>query len=223
VKDYITETEQVEQIKQWLKEYGNTILFSVIFVIAATFGWRYYQQHQVATRAQASSAYEGMVISYMGNQPKETLLKGERLIKEFPNTPYAKFAALTIAQLDVNNGDLQSAEQQLKWVIQNSKSSSSLKAIAQIRDARILLSQGKFPEALTQLDATKPKAFAVEVNTVKGDVYLAMGDKVKAEQAYQLAASTAPNGDAMTPLIQMKLADVTSDVALTKTQVAARK
>ncbi|MGE3920668.1 MAG: YfgM family protein [Gammaproteobacteria bacterium] len=207
MKVYATETEQVEQIKKWLQENGVTIVVSILIVIAVMFGWRYYQNHVITTRAQASSAYEEMMISIMNNQPKFATVKGEYLIREYPKTPYANLAALILAQSDVNQGHYDTALAHLQWVIEHAKDRATT-AVAKVRKARILLTLNKKDEALATLDSIKDKAFTSAYYAVKGDVYFALGRIAEAKSAYEQSIKLSPKDDALKPLIQMKLSNM---------------
>lgn len=204
---YVTEEEQIERLKNWLREYGATVLISVIAVIVFSFGWRYWLNHQEMVRAQASEAYEDMVISMMNNQESFAVIKADYVIKEFPSTPYAKLAAFYLAQQAVYQHDFIKAGKQLQWVIQHA-GSSSVRQIAKIRAARVLLAEGKPQEALNLLTKTEDKAFIPATDAVRGDIYLALGNKVKAVQSYETALSATQRADANTLVLQMKLADL---------------
>lgn len=208
MKVYATEEEQVESIKNWLKEYGSTVILSVAIVIAISYGWRFWQGHQETINAQASSAYEELLISQMNGQPRFTTLKAQYIIKQYPSTPYAKLAAFVLAQQDVYNNNYSDADQQLKWVVQNTK--GSMQQIAKIRYARVLLAEGNSKQALSLLDNPEDKAFISATDNIRGDIYLALGNKTAAKEAYQAAYNAAPNNDSSKPLIQMKLADLAS-------------
>ena len=204
---YVTEEEQIEQLKGWFKEYGPTVIISIIIVIAFTFGWRYWNNHQEMTRAQASEAYEDMVISMMNNQERFAVLKANYVIKQYPATPYAKLAAFYLAQQAVYQHDLNGADLHLKWIMQHS-ASSSVRQIARIRAARILLAQGKFDEALKLLQTPEEKAFIPATDAVRGDIFLAMGNKAMAKKSYETALLASKKVDGNMLILQMKVADL---------------
>jgi predicted negative regulator of RcsB-dependent stress response len=207
VNAYVTEEEQIERLKSWISEYGATVIISIIAVIVFSFGWRYWVNHQEMARAQASEAYEDMVISMMNNQDSFAVVKADYVIKEYPSTPYAKLAAFYVAQQAVYQHDYIKANNQLQWVIQHA-GSASIRQIAKIRAARVLLAAGKPQEALNLLSNPEDKAFIPATNAVRGDIYLALGNKAKAIQSYQTALSATHKTDANMLILQMKLADL---------------
>src|SRR5690349_1420885 len=102
---YITEEEQVERIKRWIKEYAPTIIISILIVVMGTFGWRYWNRHTDGILAAASNSYEQLLSSEMNNTPG-TATMAEAIITNYSKTPYAKLAALLLAKQDLSNGDM---------------------------------------------------------------------------------------------------------------------
>lgn len=219
MKVYTTEEEQVERIKNFVKDYGLTVIITLIVVIGVSFGWRYWQNRQEAIREQASSTYEQVVITSMSGQTKEAAIRAEYVIQQYPTTPYAQLAALVLAQQAVTAGNLAEADSQLKWVIQQG-GKSSIAQVAKIRDARVLSAEGKNQEALSLLAEPMPQAYFAAAESVKGDIYLAMNNKAQAKLAYQQAIRSSPRGDSMAPLVEMKLADLATLNSSTTAQIA---
>ena len=46
--EYLTEQEQIEQLKTWIKQYGLTILFGIVIALVLSFSWHYWQQYRAA-------------------------------------------------------------------------------------------------------------------------------------------------------------------------------
>ncbi len=44
--EYLTEQEQVELLKNWIKQYSLVILAGVLIAAIGISGWRYWQQRQ---------------------------------------------------------------------------------------------------------------------------------------------------------------------------------
>lgn len=205
---HLTDEEQVERLKQWIKEFGPTVITVIAIVLIASFSWRYWQGHQESIRDQASTSYEQLILNELSHNDKQVQLQARYLIKEYPKTSYAEFASLQLARIDVESNNYPDAINQLHWVIQSTKT-VSLKAIAQIRLSRILLAQNNLPQALKVLNEVNAKAFVPAVLSVKGDIYLAMSDRTAARNAYQQALARMPSSDGSSrTLLEMKLAEV---------------
>lgn len=214
---YATEEEQLAKVKSWLKEYGPTIIISVLIVIGGTFGWRYWQGHQEKIRLQASVGYEQMMTNLVKNDNKKTTLQAEYLIKEFPNTGYAQIAGLVLARIAVEGNKLEQADKHLQWVIDNSKTSSTIQ-IAKIRKARVLLAQNKPKKALALLQKVDDKAYTAAIEMTKGDIYLRIKQKEKAKQAYNSALNALSKIDISRPILQMKLDNLSAANGINKQQ-----
>ena len=73
---------------------------------------------------------------------------------EYADTPYADQAALVLARLDVDAGDLADAEKRLAGVAGASKD-PDLRVVAQLRLARVQLAQGRYDDALATLEPSR--------------------------------------------------------------------
>ncbi|MGQ0657778.1 MAG: YfgM family protein [Chromatiales bacterium] len=187
---YTSEQEQVEAIKKWLKENGVPIVVGLMLGLGGISGWRYWQAHK-EDRAEAASALFAQVTTAIRSE--QTSRAGEiakQVVTNYGDTTYAAFAALTLAKLAVQEQDLPSATQHLEWVLEHSKQ-ESLRRIARMRMARVLLAAGKPGEAWAQLEklpAADPSAALAEL---RGDVLLAQGSKDGAGQQYLKAYANA--------------------------------
>jgi predicted negative regulator of RcsB-dependent stress response len=204
---YLTEEEQVEQIKLWLKKYGFSIVLGVLVGFAIMYGWHYWQKSQAATNEQASQLYNQVLIkSYENNAPEATSV-GNTLIESYPKTAYATMTSLLLADQAVKENKYDIAQQHLTWVIEHS-SIKSLREIAKIRVARIQVEQNNLDKALALLDDVDDKTFNGLVDEVRGDIYLKMGKAKEAKAAYKKALEEDPSLQAARPVLVMKLNNV---------------
>jgi len=201
---YSTEQEQLEAIKKWLREYAKYIMGAIIVVLAISYGWRYWQQEQMGIHGQASMLFEQGLAAMATNNPAEFQPIAQQLTTQYKSTPYAKLAALLLAKQFVDAGKLDAALAQLNWVIENADN-SSLKQIARIRAARILLAQQNAKQALALLQPIDNTSYLPLINEVKGDILLAMQQPQQARQAYMQALNLLPADAATRPLVQMKV------------------
>jgi predicted negative regulator of RcsB-dependent stress response len=99
---------------------------------------------------------------------------------------------------------------QLTWVIDHA-SDSALRQIAKIRMARILITENKSRDALSELQKVYNHNFNGLIEEVKGDAYIQLKDNANAKTAYQLALNELPKDEAAEkPLLQMKLDNLAS-------------
>ncbi len=205
---YNSEEQQVEAIKRFWNEYGKAIVGGVVIGLATLYGWRYYQAEQRASAEALSSSYSQLVQQQGGDD--EWIAQAQSFITAQGSNNYAIFAALLTAREAVNKGDLALAVQQLSWVQQQTKD-AGVKAIAQLRLARVQREIGDLAAALVTVNQPVPESFAAQQAELKGDILQQSGDLAGAKAAYQLALSKAPQN---TQLVQIKL-DELAHVAVT--------
>lgn len=196
---YTSEEQQLEAIKRFWNEYGKAILGGVVIGLAALYGWRYYQAEQRASAETLSGSYAQLIQQQSSND--EWLAQAQNFIAAQGSNNYAIFTALLAAKEAVNADNLQEAINQLSWAQQNSKD-ANVKAIAQIRLARVQRETGDYAAALATLNQTVPASFAAQQAELKGDVLQASGDLAAAKAAYQQALAQAGQN---TQLLQIKL------------------
>ncbi|RYU68379.1 tetratricopeptide repeat protein [Aliivibrio finisterrensis] len=198
---YETEEQQVEAIKSWWKENGKAVVVGGVVGIGAILGWKYYQSAQIEAKDTASMSYEKTLTALQASGA-EAAESTQTFINANAKSEYATLAALQLAKVQVEAGQLDNAITQLNWIASNSKD-ESLIATAQIRIARIQAQQEEFDAALTTLETVKPASWAARVAEVKGDIALRQGDIATARSAYTEALQAGMN-----QAVQMKLDDL---------------
>lgn len=201
--EYLTEQEQVELLKNWIKQYSLVILAGVLIAIAAISGWRFWQQRQAKIYNHASAVFDEMLTMRAQHDDAATVIQANKLFTHYPKTPYGQFAALMLARDAINTNHYPEAEKQLNWVLDNS-SIASIKQIARLRLARLKITEKQPEEALKLLDKVDDKTFNGLIDEVKGDAYLSMKNTPMALKWYQQALTELPNAEVVRPLLQMK-------------------
>lgn len=231
METYSSEEQQLEALKKWFRDNGRHVVTGVLVAAVAAFGifsWQQRQQHQ---RDTASVEYQNLLQAIRvidvsaananapdANKAKEQLATArhlaETLKSDFENSAYAKFAALFKAKLAVDENDLAQAETELKWVLAH-KPSDEIRALTQLRLARVLHAKGDDNAALAQLDEAVAGSYAGAYLQLKGDIAQARGDLDAARAAYVRAQElekklATPIND---PLLEMKLRDLQAEPA----------
>lgn len=207
--DYLTEQEQIELLKNWIKQYGPPVILGIVVVLIAVSGWRYWQGYNDKILTHASGVYDEMLTLRAQNNTAGALIQTNKLLSHYPNTPYGQMAALMLARDATLKKNYPEAEKQLNWVIKHSNI-ASMRQIARLRLARLYVAQTKPQEALKALHKTDEKSFLGLIDEVRGDAYLAMKNTDAAKQAYQQALQELPNAEMVRPLLQMKYDNLTS-------------
>jgi predicted negative regulator of RcsB-dependent stress response len=205
-EDYLTDDEQLENLKRFAVENGPAIIGGIVVALAIVFGYRFYQNHR-DQQALAAAAQWGAMATALGQDDRaKTRQLADALIKDYPSSPYADQARLALARLAIDAGQDANAVAPLTEVMNGSKD-EELRHIARLRLARVQIDQGKPDEAIQTL-SDPPGTFAARYHEVRGDAYFAKNDLKQALAEYQtaLAASTSNGMDAA--LLTLKIADL---------------
>jgi predicted negative regulator of RcsB-dependent stress response len=207
VADYLDEQEQWREVVTWLRESGPWMLAAIVVVLLAFSGWRYWQARGTRIDLAAETRYEQLLTALdQGQLPLGTAV-ADKLVKDYPKTPYADQAELAAARIAVQNNRLDDAATRLKYVLGDTRD-PELKLVVRLRLARVQLGQGKPDDALRTLNdpTVKPGAFSARYAEVRGDALLAKGDRAGALQAYRQARAGADTVDAQ--LLDLKIDDL---------------
>lgn len=200
----MTEQEQVQQLKNWLKQYGLTIIAGIVIAFSASTAWHYWQTYREKTLSHASSVYDEMLNLRAQGNSVDALVQADKLMAHYRNTPYAQMATLLVARDAVLKKNYSEAHKQLNWVIQHG-SDASMKEIARLRNARLYIEEKNPQQAIDLLNKIDDKNFIGLIDETKGDAYVSMNNTQAAHQAYQAALHELPNAEINRPLLRMKL------------------
>lgn len=201
--EYLTEQEQIELLKQWVKQYSLVILAGLVLSLITITGWRYWQARQQRILSHASAIYDEMLTARAQNNMNAIQVQSNKLFSHYTKTAYAQFAAFMLARDAIMQKAYPEAEKQLQWVIDNSDT-SSFRQIARTRLARLLINEKHPDQALTVLNTVDDSNFNGLIDEVKGDAYVALKDTAKASVAYQQALKELPNAEVTRPILRMK-------------------
>lgn len=201
---YQTEEEQVEAIKKWWKENGKSVVTGVVLglvVVGGGKGWMEYNRMQAET---GSAYYEDFLATAEKGEVEQAATKTDTMIEEQGVGAYTEFAALGLAKMHYQAGDVDEAISRLQWVVDNAED-EAIKQLAQLRLARVLLDTNALDKAAALSAAVTSGEFAGEFSQIAGDVAVAKGDLVAAKSAYEKALSL---GVADENLLRMKITSV---------------
>ncbi len=197
---YASEDELVEALRKWWQANGGAVAAGIVIGLAAIFGWQYWNSQRTARAEQASARYEALHQAVQQQDPAQARQQGQALREQFAGSPYAVLAALELARQAVESGDNTTAIQELQWALQQTDQ-ETIKTIARLRLARVLLAEKHYAEAETRLNEIVAPEFAAERDELRGDLYLARNDPAGARTAYQAALAARGNNG----FLQMKL------------------
>lgn len=207
--EYLTEQEQIELLKNWIKQYSLVILAGVVIAIIGITGWRYWQERQNKILTHASAIYDEMLTMRAQNESATTLVQAKKLYTHYPKTTYGQMAAFMLARTAIQNKDYSEAAKQLNWILDNSNI-PSIRQIARLRIARVMLAEKRPEDCIDILQKVEDKSFDGLSDEVRGDAYLSMNNIEMARQYYKQAISELPNAEVIRPLLQMKYDNLTT-------------
>jgi len=197
------EDQQAEAVKAWWKKYWMSIVGGLAAgaVLVTTYNyWKDYRNH----RAEEASALYQTFTQYSDTGAEVPMMQtGQQLIDDYSATPYAELAALMMAKVAYDKGDVDGTIKNLTWAMDHAKV-EEVEHIARTRLARVLNDKGDHEAALKLVSGREAGPFTAWYLEVQGDIYVSMGKPNEARKAYSdaLALKDLAN-DAQT--LQMKL------------------
>jgi len=186
-------------------------MVGLIVALAAVFGFQSWQGSVQEEGEAASALYEDLraAIPAVGepgaNQMTTARYLTDTLIKDHEASSYAKFASMLMAKLSVEQGDLDQAERDLRWVVDHDD--DAITPLARLRLARVLFAKGDQEGALALIENVDEGAYKSSYWEVRGDFYHQMGRNGEAREAYETALNELQEGGS-NPALQMKLDDI---------------
>jgi predicted negative regulator of RcsB-dependent stress response len=216
VAEQMTDDEQLQVLKNWWKENGRSIILTVSLAVIAYVGWQWWTGHQKQTTDEASAIYIELMETVSLENDGDKLSEEKRttanflinqLQNDYSGTFYSVSAALLSAKLAIEDGDLDTAEQQLKKAID--LGDEETKTLASLRLANVVFAQGKHDEALALTDYGKDDNFTGLFAALRGDIFVAKGQVDDARTAYELAIEKFGAGNSLQQqLVSIKLSDL---------------
>lgn len=200
----IEEEQEINQLKEWWKENGKTIIVAFILGVGGMFGWRYWQAHQAEQIAQASAQYDALINSVQQDeQAKKANI--EQFVQANSKTAYAVFALLDEAKKATEKQDFSAAEANLNQALTQSQD-EVLTSIVALRLSAVQFQLGQLDNALSTLNQVKGESFNARKAILTGDIQIAKGDKVAAKNSFEQAQQSGSQLEQQ--MAKMKLNDL---------------
>jgi predicted negative regulator of RcsB-dependent stress response len=182
----LEEQEQLDELKTWWKMHGNLVTAVVTVAALAVLAWQGWNWWQRNQSAQASSLYGGLQQAVAQKDAKRAREMAGELIDKYSGTAYAGMGALISARIQLESGDTKTARAQLGWAAENVKD-DSLRDLARLRLAAVLLDEKAYDEALKQLAVDPVESLLPRFGEMKGDILAAQAKPAEAKAAYETA------------------------------------
>lgn len=201
---YVTEEQQVEQIKKLWDRFGSAILYTIIVLALIVVGYNYWQRHVESQQSQASLYYQTMLLSHQENDTTGVLASANTLIKTYPKSIYAQFAQLELADNAVQSAEYEKAKTALKSVIDHS-SESSLVSLAKIRLARVMIMTNEYDNALKEVATLNDTYLSPLAYELRGDILTLQRKSDLAKKDYESALKLLSDNPSHSALLKMKI------------------
>lgn len=205
--EYLSEKEQLEQIRAWWRENSWYLIGGVALGAMLLFGWNRFQAYQQSRIQAASALYDEFAVAVLDRAEVRASDLLEQLRADFPSSPYTDQAALLIASLNLDLQKTDAAVEELRRVLADT-SDDELALVIRQRLARLLIHLQRYDESLAVIDAAEPGRFAGRFSELRGDIYLAQGDTGRARAAYLEAFNSEYIDVLDRNLLQMKIDDL---------------
>ena len=198
----LSSEEQLEEIKCFFAKKWKIMVAVLVIGLLAFYGWRYWQSYKAEKAIESSDKYE-QLITQLDDKKTDSVNELVSFAKN-NDTIYSVFANLRAAKFYVEVLKDYPGAQALLVDALKKADSEPVKAIINIRIARLQYQQGQYQESLTSLDNVTNESWGAVINDLRGDVLVKMSRYADAVSAYNVALTSSPTKD-LEESIKMKL------------------
>ena len=177
--------QQSEHFKNFYNLHKFKIFSAIAVFLVAFFAYQYLESVNQSNDEEASQLFQDVIVSKIGNID-EIKSKVDELQNDFSNSPYAARASIYYSKLLVETGDYTAAAKELIWA-SGENIEPSIQSMANYLLGNLYLVEKKLDEALEVANKIITDGYIGLANDLKGDIYLAKGDKENAIKSYELA------------------------------------
>ena len=195
--------QQSEHFKNFYNLHKFKIFSAIAVFLVAFFAYQYLESVNQSNDEEASQLFQDVIVSKIGNIDEIKLKVGE-LQNDFSNSPYAARASIYYSKLLVETGDYTAAAKELIWA-SDENIEPSIQSMANYLLGNLYLVEKKLDEALEVANKIITNGYIGLANDLKGDIYLAKGDKENAIKSYELALNYFGGQGELHKVIENKL------------------
>ena len=184
-----TDEETVELIREWLQQYGLTIIIGLVIGLGAIGGYRYWQNSQETQSANESTQLDTLLQALEKNDLKAAAAPYDRLRKA--GGDISALASLNMAAAYQKAGQKEEALTALKLA-----AASPDKLVAQSalwQQAQYQIDNNEYDAALQTVDGLKDSAYAAQAAALQGIILEKQNKLPEALQALQRSQELAPS------------------------------
>ncbi len=202
--DFLSESEQWELVKRWMRVNAPWIVGGVVLGVIGLAGWRMWLERVERLAMEARGRYAQALAAFSRGARTRGYAIVDELRRDHDSSPYANQGELLAARVHVDAGEYDKAAERLNRVMTDAHD-AELATVARGRLARVRLGQGNPDEALALLKGIAGGAFAPQFDEIRGDALVAKGDREGALTAYRAARAGATEGIVDPGLLELKM------------------
>ena len=195
--------QQSEHFKNFYNLHKFKIFSAIAVFLVAFFAYQYLESVNQSNDEEASQLFQDVIVSKIGNIDEIKSKVGE-LQNDFSNSPYAARASIYYSKLLVETGDYTAAAKELIWA-SGENIEPSIQSMANYLLGNLYLVEKKLDGALEVANKITTDGYTGLANDLKGDIYLALGDKENAIKSYELALNYFGGQGELHKVIENKL------------------
>ena len=195
--------QQSEHFKNFYNLHKFKIFSAIAVFLVAFFAYQYLESVNQSNDEEASQLFQDVIVSKIGNIDEIKLKVGE-LQNDFSSSPYAARASIYYSKLLVETGDYTAAAKELIWA-SGENIEPSIQSMANYLLGNLYLVEKKLDEALEVANKIITEGYIGLANDLKGDIYIALGDKENAIKSYELALNYFGGQGELHKVIENKL------------------
>lgn len=200
----LEEQEQLDQLKHFWKTWGGLITAVLTTVMVVLAGWNVYQFWQARQATQARALLDVVEMAGASKDAQRMEKAFEDIRAHHGGTTQAYQAALQVAKVAEDAGKVDEAKAALVWLA-TGDAEEGYRALARLRLANLLVGQGGYDEALSQLTPEFPPEFTGVAADRKGDVLTLLGKSDEAAAQYAIAFQAFDPALEYRQLVEVKL------------------
>ena len=188
----MSEKEQIESLKKWWDENASSLVIGVFLGLSVLLGGKAWISWKDTQAQNSSNIYAQMQSALKQNDVEMARSQANDLIGNYTDSGYATLAALMLAKLAMQDGELVAARSQLEWAAEHART-AQVANIARSRLVRVLIDEKEYTQAdavLSQVvDADEYRHIFAEL---QGDLAFSQGEMERAAAAYRDALAVLP-------------------------------
>jgi predicted negative regulator of RcsB-dependent stress response len=212
VDEYLSEKEQVEQIRAWLKDNLAWIVGGLVIGIGGISGFNYLQARKLSMAEAAAVEYSTLRSALEAGSVEAAQGHLQTLVADYKGTPYLDQARLAMASAALEAGDPDTAEVYLRAALE-STSDPDLRRVIRLRLARVLIATDRADDAIETLALRDAGVFAGQYHALRGDVFAARGETSAAREEYEAALEADRAESIDTATLERKLAALPAEAS----------